>query len=147
MTIDILDFVEQHGYLADTQTHLTLYGGARQATTVPRYFLRGNVDRFDPRMGNGGPDPTSPPIFPRQGCRPFRAGNHGGFQSGALPRAITSRPFRAAKIQRLARRHERQCAGLMVLKSNPGRCPGLSYRALSGRPKSNASRTATGGST
>ncbi len=32
MTIGTLDFVEQHGYLADTQTHMTLYRGARHAT-------------------------------------------------------------------------------------------------------------------
>ena len=56
--------------------------------------------RLEPRMGNGEPDPTSPAIFPRQWCRPFRAGNHGGIQPGALPRAIVSRPFRAAKTQR-----------------------------------------------
>ena len=48
-------------------------------------------------MGNGGSDPTSSAIFPRQWCRPFRAENHGGIQPGALPRAIVSRPFRAAK--------------------------------------------------
>ena len=59
--IDILDFVEQHSYLADTQTHLTLYGGARHVTVVPGYFLRGNVDRLDLGMGNGGPDPISHP--------------------------------------------------------------------------------------
>ena len=44
--------------------------------------------------------------------------NHLGIEPGALPRAITSRPFRAATTQRLARLDERKHAALEALKKS-----------------------------
>ncbi len=44
--------------------------------------------------------------------------NHWAIQPGALPRAITFRPFRAAETQRLAALYTRKLAGLEALKKS-----------------------------
>jgi len=63
----------------------------------------------------GGLSPNPGPFSRAKGAAPSGLEIMGAFKPGALPRAIVSRPFRAAKTQHLARRHEQQRAALMAL--------------------------------
>ena len=57
--------------------------------------------------------------FPHAECSaPSGRGNHWDIEPGALPRAITLRPFRAAETQHLARLYERKHAALEALKKS-----------------------------
>jgi hypothetical protein len=68
--------------------------------------------------GRHNPASTSRWVASRNCSAPSGRGNHRDVEPGALPRAITLRPFRAAQLQRLARLYERKLAALEALQKS-----------------------------
>ncbi len=87
---------------------------------IARGEAPGNASQkiFQALKGRHNPASTSRLVASQNCSAPSGRGNHWDVEPGALPRAITLRPFRAAEPQSLANLYERKLAALEELKKS-----------------------------